>query len=142
MDPHRLPLLLVEDNPAHATLVRYCLEDQPVIIHHVTDGEAALNYLHRQGRYADPAENPRPRLVLLDLNLPKINGFDVLSQIKASVALNSIRVVILSTSDTMRDQERASALGADGYIVKLSGIEAFTEALEVLCETLLKQNHA
>ena len=69
MDPHRLPLLLVEDNPAHATLVQHCLEDQPVIIYHVTDGEAALNYLHHQGRYADPAESPRPRLIFWHLFL-------------------------------------------------------------------------
>ena len=66
----------------------------------------------------------------------------MLRQIKASVAFNSIWVVILSTSDTMRDQEQASALGADGYIVKPAGIEAFTEALEALCKTLLKQDQA
>lgn len=142
MSLHRLPLLLVEDNPAHALLVRHCLENQPVVVYHVDDGEAALDYLRHQGHYLDPVASPRPRLILLDLNLPKIDGFAVLGQVKASAALSTIPVVILTTSDAIRDKEQASALGADGYIVKPSGIEAFAEALETHCENFLKRSHA
>ena len=138
----RLPLLLVEDNPAHATLVQCCLEDQPAVIYHAHDGEEALDYLRHQGRFTNTEDNPRPRVIILDLNLPKVDGFDVLRQVKASASLNAIPVVILTTSDSTDDIQRAYALGADSYVVKPTELKAFTQALVMVCETWLNQGKA
>lgn len=129
---HR-PLLLVEDNPAHAVLVRHGLDGQPVTLYHTSDGKAALDYLLHRGIYAHAGESPRPHLVLLDLRLPKISGLDVLRTIKATAELRSIPVVIFTTSEAVQDREQAYALGADGYVVKPFGFEALSEALEMIC---------
>jgi len=93
-------VLLVEDNVDHAELVMRSLEDHPVAstIHHVADGEAALDYLFQRKNYAATETSPRPRLILLDLHLPKIGGLDVLKTIKKTAALATIPVVILTTS--------------------------------------------
>ena len=138
----RLPLLLVEDNPAHATLVQCCLEDQPAAVYHAQDGEEALEYLLHQGRFANPEDNPRPRVIILDLNLPKVDGFDVLRHVKTSSTLRSIPVVILTTSDSTDDIQRAYALGADSYVVKPTELKEFTKAMEMVCETWLDRNQA
>src|SRR5215510_15205623 len=81
-----LTILLVEDNLPHAELVKRGLETHAIAnkIYHVSDGEAALAYLFRQGVYADPATSPRPHVVLLDLRLPKVSGLDVLREIKTN----------------------------------------------------------
>ena len=78
-------VLLVEDNPAHAELVIRSFEDHRIAnrIHHVSDGEEALDYLLRRGAYADPAKSPTPHMVLLDLRLPRIDGLEVLKEIKS-----------------------------------------------------------
>ncbi len=138
----RLPLLLVEDNPAHATLVQCCLEDQPAAVYHAHDGEEALAYLRHEGRFTNAKDHPRPRVIILDLNLPKIDGFDVLRQVKASASLSSIPVVILTTSDSTDDIQRAYALGADSYVVKPTELNAFTRAMEIVCETWLDKGKA
>ncbi len=77
-------ILLVEDNPAHAELIMRGLEDARVCnrVIHVTDGEAALDYLFRRRNYADPATSLKPGLVLLDLRLPRVDGFEVLKEIR------------------------------------------------------------
>ena len=95
-----LSILLVEDDPDHAELILRNLEEHPAVrkIAHVADGQAALDYLLRQGTYADPASSPRPNVVLLDLRLPKVDGLDVLRKIKADGDLRRIPVVVLSTS--------------------------------------------
>ena len=106
-----LTILLVEDNLPHAELVKRSLEAHEIAnkIYHVSDGEAALAYLFRQGVYADPATSPRPHVVLLDLHLPKVSGLD-LWEIKTSNDLRTIPVVILTTSTAERDV--VSAYGA------------------------------
>ncbi len=78
-------ILLVEDDPAHAEIVRRNLETFRVAnrMHHVSDGQAALDYLFRQDAFADPADSPTPDLILLDLRLPKVDGMEVLRRIKA-----------------------------------------------------------
>ena len=95
-----LTILLVEDNPAHAELVMRSFESQRVAnkIFHVWDGEEALDYLFRRGNYENPQKSPRPNVVLLDLRLPKIDGLEVLREIKSAEGLKRIPVVILISS--------------------------------------------
>lgn len=110
-------LLLVEDSPADARLTFEALRDvhSRVRIHHVEDGASALEFLRRKGPFAN---SPRPDLVLLDLNLPGIDGRDVLQQIKKTPALAPIPVVVLTSSMAQTDITRAYALSANCYITK------------------------
>jgi CheY-like chemotaxis protein len=100
-----IDILLVEDNEAHAELVMRGLKDHRILnqVHHVPDGEAALQFLRREGKWSDPGTSPRPHVVLLDLRLPKVDGLEVLSEIKGDEALRSIPVVVLTTSEAERD---------------------------------------
>jgi CheY-like chemotaxis protein len=135
-DVHGAPLiiLLVEDNLPHAELVKRSLEGHEIAnkIYHVSDGEAALAYLFRQGVYADPATSPRPHVVLLDLRLPKVSGLDVLREIKTSNDLRTIPVVILTTSTAERDVVSAYAQHANSYLVKPVDFATFTRLMHDL----------
>lgn len=122
-----LRVLLVEDNDDHAELIRRTLSEQqrtPQIVH-VSDGESALDYLHRRGAWIDPAQSPRPHVILLDLRLPRVDGLDVLMNIKQSADLRRIPVVVLTTSSAERDVTRAYDAYANSYLVKPFGFEDF-----------------
>ena len=129
-----LTILLVEDNLPHAELVKRSLATHEIVnkIYHVSDGEAALAYLFRQGVYADPATSPRPHVVLLDLRLPKVSGLDVLREIKTSNDLRTIPVVILTTSTAERDVVSAYAQHANSYLVKPVDFVVFTRMMHDL----------
>lgn len=113
-------ILLVEDNQDHAELVQRSLEDVEWrhSITHVKDGEEALDYLLRRGRYADPAASPRPDVVFLDLRLPRVDGLEVLRQVKEQPELREIPVVVLTTSDADRDLVDAYQRNVNAYVVK------------------------
>ncbi len=115
-----MTILLVEDDPAHATLVKRSLEDHGVHegLRHVADGEAALNYMFQRGDYAQSEQSPRPNVILLDLRLPRIDGLEVLRQIKHAPQLRSIPVVVLTTSEADRDIAQAYEYRANSYLVK------------------------
>jgi CheY-like chemotaxis protein len=117
-------LLLVEDNPGDVELTREALEEARVRnhLHVVTDGEEALEFLRRQGRHA---QAPRPDLVLLDLNLPRMSGSDVLAAIKGDPELRRIPVVVLTTSQAEKDVLGAYELHANAYIVKPVDLDQF-----------------
>ena len=138
-----LVILLVEDNPAHAELIIRSFEDHRVAnqIYQVADGEAALAYLFRQGDYADPAKSPRPHVILLDLRLPKIDGLEVLKEIKSSPDLEKIPVIILTTSAAEQDVARAYEGHANSYLVKPVDFENFTSLMEELGFYWLGWNH-
>lgn len=138
-----LIILLVEDNLAHAELVMRSFEDHRVAnqIHQVTDGEAALAYLFRRGEYADPDKSPRPHVVLLDLRLPKIDGLEVLKEIKSSPELDRMPVVILTTSAAEQDVARAYEAHANSYLVKPVDFDNFTALMEELGFYWLGWNH-
>jgi CheY-like chemotaxis protein len=110
-------ILLVEDNRDHAELIQRAFEEHGMEGHieHLLDGEAALRYLFQRGEYA---ERPRPRLILLDLRLPRVDGFEVLHAIKQSPELQRIPAVILTTSDADRDVAKAYSEHANSYLVK------------------------
>lgn len=124
-------ILLVEDDFEHLRLTRYIFRTRnvPGEIHVVRDGEEALDFLLRRGAYADPSASPRPHLIMLDLNIPRVNGRDVLRWIKADTALQDIPVIVLSSSDRDEDIRFATESGAVAYISKATGFERLSEEL-------------
>ncbi len=121
---HPIHVLLVEDNPGDAELTRETLASSKVhiTIEVVVDGVEALAYLLRQGVHA---QAPPPDLILLDLNLPKMGGREVLAEIKRHPSLRSIPVVVLTSSDAEQDISRSYELGANCYVTKPVGLGAF-----------------
>ncbi|MGE5125187.1 MAG: response regulator [Betaproteobacteria bacterium] len=113
-------VLLVEDNADHEELIRRALDERraPVALRVARHGEEALDYLLRRGEWRDPERSPRPRLVLLDLRLPRIDGFQVLEAVKSNPSLAEIPVVILTTSESEQDMARAYERHANSYLVK------------------------
>lgn len=123
-------ILLVEDNPGDADLIRDALEEttrMQVDVQTVVDGEDALDYLLRRGHYHDV---DRPDLVVLDLNLPKMNGRDVLAAVKQHEHLRAIPIVILTTSDAERDVCQSYELGANCYVTKPVELRAFQNRVQ------------
>lgn len=125
-------ILLVEDDPAHAEIVQRNLEHARVAnqIFHVEDGQAVLDYLYRQGVYADAERSPAPDLILLDLRLPRIDGLEVLRRIKGDEQLKKTPVVILTTSEAEMDMVSAYSNGAGSYLVKPINFEKFSALME------------
>ncbi|MBI5879515.1 MAG: response regulator [Chloroflexi bacterium] len=134
MKPDPFLLLLVEDNEDHAELVMRGLAEhaQASRVVHVTDGEVALDYLGRRGRFATPESSPRPNLVLLDLRLPKVDGLQVLKSIKEHPDMQDIAVVVLTTSEATRDINQAYAYRANSYVVKPVGYAEFRAMISAL----------
>jgi len=124
-------ILLVEDNPGDVRLTREALReaDVAVALTDLPDGEQALEYLRRAGT---PDGAPRPDLILLDLNLPKRNGLEVLEEIKSDPALASTPVMMLTTSASARDVAGAYARGVNGYVVKPLDLDAFTALVQAI----------
>jgi two-component system response regulator len=127
----KLNILLVEDNPADAELTRLILQESRRCdrLELVTDGQEALDYLRRQGPFKDAA---RPDLVLLDLNMPRINGREVLKEIKTDDQLQSIPVVILTISEAEEDILGAYQHNANCFISKPVNPEQFDRLLKTL----------
>ncbi|MFC1492117.1 response regulator [Nitrospinota bacterium] len=127
-------ILLVEENPDDAKLVIRSFKKQRVanMVHHVTGGGEALDYLFRQGAYADPEKSPRPHMILLDLRLPRMDGLEVLKVIKSSDELASIPVVVLSTSASERDATQAYEDSENSYVVKPLDSQTFTQLMDGL----------
>jgi CheY-like chemotaxis protein len=124
-----IEILLVEDNPGDIELTREALKNHKVLnnLSVVEDGEAALAFLKREGSYAGV---PRPDLVLLDLNLPKIDGKEVLAEIKADQVLKRIPVVVLTTSQDEEDILKSYNLHANCYITKPIDFNKFVKVVK------------
>lgn len=129
-----LSILLVEDNLGHAKLIMRSFENHQVgnKIMHVSDGEEALNYLYRKEKYTDLSIEQRPNLILLDLRIPKIDGLEVLRIIKNDKMLYKIPVVILTTSETESDIDKAYQYYANSYLVKPVDFTKFTQMMKDL----------
>ena len=127
-------VMLVEDNADHAELVIRTLEDHHIAnkIKHFSDGQLALNYLFRRDEYANPQDSPRPHLILLDLRLPRIDGMEVLRQIKEVDELKNIPVIILTTSEAEKDVLLAYHNNVNSYLVKPVGFEEFSKLMNDL----------
>jgi two-component system response regulator len=124
-----IDILLVEDNPDHAILIKRVLEDYKVSekVHIVEDGEEALDFIYHRGKYSNGHNPPRPGLVLLDLKLPKMDGFKVLRQLKSDPDYKSIPVVILTTSSRDEEIAKGYAEGANSYVTKPVNFDEFTD---------------
>jgi CheY-like chemotaxis protein len=124
-------ILLVEDSPSDADLTADALGEGKVLnnLHWVEDGVEALAFLRRQGKHG---EAPRPDIILLDLNLPKKDGREVLAEVKADPTLKLIPVVILTTSAAERDILRTYELNANCYVTKPIGLEQFMEVVKLI----------
>ena len=124
-----IEVLLVEDNPGDVRLTREALRDGKVHnnLSVAPDGVEALAFLRREGKYADA---PRPDVILLDLNLPKKDGREVLEEVKSDPALQSIPVVVLTSSEAERDIARAYALHANCYITKPVDLDQFITVVQ------------
>jgi len=129
MNPSKADVLLVEDSAAEARLAREAFQETrfPVRIHVASDGLQALDFLRRQRGYESA---PRPDLVLLDLNLPRKDGREVLRDIKADDDLRRIPVVVLTTSQAESDIHRAYELHANCYIQKPLELDGFIEIVK------------
>ncbi|MEV6260024.1 response regulator [Streptomyces sp. NPDC051784] len=123
-----IEVLLVEDDPGDELMTREAFEDNKIrnTLHVVRDGQEALDFLYRQGQYPDA---PRPDLVLLDLNLPRYDGRQVLEKIKTDPELALIPVVVLTTSSAEEDILRSYKLHANAYVTKPVDLEQFIGAV-------------
>lgn len=123
-----IEVLLVEDDPGDELMTREAFQDNKIrnTLHVVRDGQEALDFLYRQGEYADA---PRPDLVLLDLNLPRYDGRQVLEKIKTDPELALIPVVVLTTSSAEEDILRSYKLHANAYVTKPVDLEQFIGAV-------------
>jgi chemotaxis family two-component system response regulator Rcp1 len=138
LDP--VEILLVEDNPVDVMLTRKAFSEGRVCnnLHVVEDGEEAMDFLYKTGKYSSA---PAPEIILLDLNLPKKDGREVLAEIKADPSLKHIPVIILTTSESREDIWRSYELQANCFMTKPVDMEQFAKALECLGEfwfTLVK----
>jgi CheY-like chemotaxis protein len=129
-----ITILMADDDPDDRQLTKEALEEGRLInaIRFVANGEELMEYLHKQGKYAPPAEAPRPGLILLDLNMPRKDGRTVLQEIKGDPALRTIPVVVLTTSKADEDVYRSYDLGVNSYIVKPVTFEALVDILQTL----------
>lgn len=129
MSAHVAKILLVEDNPGDVDLVREAITDNKVCndLYVAVDGVEALDFLYRRGRFP---EAPRPDLILLDLNLPRKDGREVLAEIKADEHLRRIPVVVLTTSKQEEDILRAYNLSANCYVTKPLDLDQFLHVVK------------
>jgi CheY-like chemotaxis protein len=125
---HAIDVLLVEDDQGDVLMTREAFAHHKIRneLHVVTDGEQALQFLRRQGEYGDA---PRPGLILLDLNLPRRDGREVLAEVKADPELRSIPVVVLTTSEAEEDILRSYSLHANAYVSKPVDFDRFVEVI-------------
>jgi len=133
-DAQPITILMADDDADDRQLTREALEDARLVndMRFVEHGEELLEYLRRQGKYSPPADAPRPGLILLDLNMPRKDGREVLKEIKQDPDLRTIPVVVLTTSKSDEDIYRSYDLGVNSYIVKPVTFEALVDVLVTL----------
>ena len=134
MTEHTVEILLVEDSPSDVELTLHAFNKHNLTnkIHVVRDGAEALDFLFCTGPYASRDANARPKVILLDLKLPKVDGLEVLRRVKADNRTRSIPVVVLTSSGEERDLVESYALGVNSYIRKPVDFEQFTEAVRLV----------
>jgi CheY-like chemotaxis protein len=127
-----LVILFIEDDPAHAEITMRNFKKNRITnkVIHLWDGQEALDYLFRHGKYSDPELSPVPHLILLDLRLPKVDGLEVLERIKSVESLKTIPTVILTTSMAEVDISKAYNYNVNSYLVKPMDYDKFSNLIE------------
>ena len=130
----QVDILLVEDNPHDAELTLRALSKQRLAnrVHHVMDGEQALDFIFASGAYAGRTDLARPKIVLLDLKLPKVDGLQVLRKMKSDPKIRTVPVVVMTSSKEERDVIESYNLGVNSYVVKPVDFDQFTKAVQEL----------
>jgi CheY-like chemotaxis protein len=133
MTHEEIVILLAEDDSGHATLVQRNLKRSGIVnrVQHVTDGQAALDYLRCEGPFAARAANG-PMLLLLDINMPRLDGVEVLRQVKADPRIAKVPIIMLTTTDDPREVQKCYELGCSVYITKPVVYEDFIAAIKQL----------
>ncbi len=128
-----IEILLIEDSPSDATLTMQSLQQSKITntLHWVETGEAAMDFLYQQGDYANA---PRPDLILLDLNLPGMDGREILAEVKADPNLRRIPVVVLTTSSDEADVLRSYDLHANCYVTKPFDVQQFIQVIQLISD--------
>ena len=137
-------ILLVEDNPRDAELTIRAFKKNHLAnkLYHVEDGVEALDFLFARGKYAERNPDDAPKVILLDLKLPRINGLEVLRTIKADERTRSIPVVVVTSSAEDPDVSTAYQLGANSYVIKPVEFDSFMESMIKLGVYWLMVNHS
>ena len=130
-----IDVLLVEDDPGDELITREVLEDNKAILHVAHDGQEGLDFLYRRAEFA---QAPRPGLILLDLNLPKYDGRQLLERIKSDPDLYHIPVIVLTTSSAQEDILRSYKLHANAYVTKPVDVDKFMSAVRQIDEFFLR----
>ena len=143
MQNDEIDILLIEDNSEDADLTIRALKKNSVTsrVLHLKDGAEALEYIFCTGQFSERNIEMKPKIVLLDLNMPKINGIDVLKKIKSDERTKIIPVVVLTSSKESPDVATCYQLGANSYIVKPVGFENFMQTITELGLFWLMRNH-
>ena len=136
MNRHGKPItiLMADDDPDDRMMTQEAFEESRLAndLRFVENGVELMDYLHRRGKYTDPASSPRPGLILLDLNMPKKDGREALQEIKADPKLRNIRIVIMTTSKAEEDILRTYDLGASSYVTKPVTFSALVDVIQTL----------
>jgi CheY-like chemotaxis protein len=127
-------VLLVEDNDDHAELVLRQMADHRIAnkVIRLVDGQEALDYLFRKGKFENPDSSPRPHVIFLDLRLPKVDGLEVLKALKDSDEVRDIPIVVLTTSEGERDVAKAYINHTNSYVVKPVDYQKFRDLMDDL----------
>jgi CheY-like chemotaxis protein len=140
--PHRKAILIAEDSDEDVEILKRAFRKSgshiPLLF--VRDGQEAVDYLSGRGGYADRSAHPLPRLMLLDLKMPKLDGFDVLGWLQNHPKLKILPVTVLTSSNFDKDVDRAYGLGANSYLVKPSSLRGFEEIADKLRSYWIESN--
>ena len=133
-DSQRITILMADDDPEDRLLAKEALDEARLAndLHFVENGEELMDYLRQRGAYSDPTESPRPGLILLDLNMPKMDGREALKEIKKDQLLRRIPVVILTTSKAEEDVIRTYDVGASSFVTKPVTFEGLVDVMKGL----------
>ncbi len=138
-----IDILLVEDNPSDIELALYAFKTNEIIdrVHIVRDGVEALDYIFRNGKYQNRRVQDIPKIILLDLKLPKVSGLEVLKRIKSDEQMKTIPIIALTTSKELSDVSSCYRSGVNSYIVKPVDFDEFAEAIQSIVNYWLILNH-
>jgi CheY-like chemotaxis protein len=131
-------ILLAEDDEDDVTLFRIAFRKAGIacVLKHVADGDEAIDYLIGRGVYSDRAKDPFPAILITDLKMPRVSGFDLLAWIQREFPAGSLPAIVLSVSAEERDRERAARLGAEAYWIKPTGWQELSRLLKGVCAKL------